>query len=402
MEWTSGLKGLAGKNGESARAIRAGYVNGAVTQEQVTAIAALFPNVVFVSLGESVPDNPTELDIIFAEVDAAKPERLEQAVKLCKLNPTRPQVVIVLRNAELSNTRALLQSGAADVLPAPVSNAELALSLERILARGIAIREPARRPGQMVAILKAGGGVGATSLGVQATVLAAGKTGDPGRVCFADLDLQFGAAALYFDIDEALTVSDCLAVGEFLSDTQFATALTAHKSGVRVLAAPREVTSLDAMNPQLAEALLNGLKRDFALSIVDLPSAWTPWTDRALHMADRIILVTKLSVPHVHLVRRQLNVLGMQKLDGVPLTLVCNAASSEQQSMLSIKTAERAIGRSFDMVMPEDVRIMGTAANQGLTLSEVRRGTKLEKMIESLADAMAANALTGAASLRMR
>ncbi len=402
MEWTNGRKGFAGKNGESARTVRAGYVDGAVTPEQVSAVAALFPNVMLTSLGESVPDNPAELDILFAEVDAAQPERLERAVRLCKLNPTSPQIVIVLRNAELSSTRALLQGGAADVLPAPVSNAELALSLERLLARGIATREPARRPGQMVALLKAGGGVGATALGVQAAILAAGKTGDPGRVCFADLDLQFGAAALYFDIGEALTVSDCLAVGEFLSDTQFATALTAHKSGARVLAAPREVTALEAMTPQLAEGLLNGLKRDFALTIVDLPSAWTPWTDRVLHMADRIILVTKLSVPHVHLVRRQFGVLGLQKLDGVPLTLVCNAVSSEQQNMLSVKTAERAIGRGFDMVIPEDVRIMGTAVNQGMALSEVRRGTKLEKMVETLAEAMAANALAGAAALKMR
>jgi pilus assembly protein CpaE len=318
------------------------------------------------------------------------------------LNSTGLQIVVVLRNSELSSTRALLQSGAADVLPAPVSNDELALSLERMFARGIGSREPARIPGQMVAFLKAGGGVGATALGVQASIIAAGKTGDSGRVCFADFDLQFGAAALYFDIGEALTVMDCLAVGDFLNDTQFVTALAAHKSGTRVLAAPREVTALDAITPKLAEGLLNGLKRDFDLTMVDLPSAWTPWTDHALHMADRIILVTKLSVPHVHLVRRQLSVLKLQKLDGVPLTLVCNSVSSEQEKLLSIKTAERAIGRSFDIVVPEDVRVMVTAANQGLKLSQVRRGTKLEKSVETLVEVMAANALAGAAASRMR
>ena len=99
-----------------------------------------------------------------------------------------------------------------------------------------------------------------------------------------------------------------------------------------MLAAPRQLTPLDALTPQSGiESLVGGLRRDFALTIIDLPSVWTPWTNRALQLADRIVLVTQLSVPHVHLVRRQMNVLSLQKLDDRPLLLVCNALSSEQQ-----------------------------------------------------------------------
>jgi pilus assembly protein CpaE len=110
-------------------------------------------------------------------------------------------------------------------------------------------------------------------------------------------------------------------------------------------------------------------------------------------MAARIVLVTRLSVPHVHLVRRQLNLLALQKLDSVPLMLVCNAVNSDRQNMLSIRAAERAIGRTFDFVIPEDERVMETACNQGLEISTVRRGTKLEKMTAMLAGAIAADAL---------
>ncbi len=85
-------------------------------------------------------------------------------------------------------------------------------------------------------------------------------------MCYADLDIQFGSAALYFDMSDALTVADCLAVGEVLSDTQFATALAAHRSGVRLLAAPRDVSPLDVLTPKLIEALIVALKRDFPLT----------------------------------------------------------------------------------------------------------------------------------------
>jgi pilus assembly protein CpaE len=67
--------------------------------------------------------------------------------------------------------------------------------------------------------------------------------------------------------------------------------------------------------------------------------------------------------------------------------------TGDQQNLLSIKSAERALGRSFDIIVPEDVRAMGAATNQGLPLAEVRRGTKLEKLVGQLAERMAMDAL---------
>ena len=400
MDLRGGLKGFAGTDASRGRILKLGIAPGALTQEQAAGMAGLFPTLQFEFLGESLGSALPNLDIVFLSVDGGAPEQIEQAVRQCKLNPLAPQAVFVLRNANLSDTRALLQSGAIDVLPMPVGETALALCLERIVARGKSTREASRPAGQLVAVLKAGGGVGATSLAVQAAVTAASRVGDAGRICLADLDLQFGSAASYLDMADALTVADCLAVGEVLGDTQFATALAAHGSGFRLLAAPRDIAALDALTPQLAEALLTALKRDFALTIADLPSVWTAWTYRALQMTARIVLVTRLSVPHVHLVRRQLNLLALQKLDAIPLTLVCNAVNSDRQNMLSVRSAERAIGRAFDLVIPEDTRLMESACNQGLDIAAVRRGTKLEKAIATLAEAMTADALTAAPNAR--
>ena len=124
--------------------------------------------------------------------------------------------------------------------------------------------------------------------------------------------------------------------------------------------------------------------RDFATSLVDLPSAWTAWTNRALQISDGIVLVTHLSVPHINLVKRQLRALAAQRLDSVPLTLVCNQVNAEQQAIVSVKAAEKAIGRDFDVVIPEDSRLMDEAIAQGCEISAVRRGSKLEKAIVEL------------------
>jgi pilus assembly protein CpaE len=376
----------------ATNAPRVAIVDGAVSAEQMAGLANLFPNVVFESVGAIWPERPIRSPgILIIALDAAMRDDIDRAIERLKSRSPTP-VVVVLRHADVMVTRALIQAGAEDVLPTPVSDAALALCIDRILRNQTSNREPGKS-GQVIALLKAGGGVGATSLGVQVASMLARKAGKPGQVCFADFDLQFGTGALYFDIADGLTVADCLAVGDFLGETQFATALAEHKSGVRVLAAPREPTALDILTPHLTEALINGLRRDFAYTILDLPSVWTAWTNRALQFADRIVLVTHLSVPHMHLVRRQLAVLSMQKMDEIPLTLVCNSVTSEQQDMLSIRAAERAIQRKIDILMPEDSRLMGASTNQGLELSTVRRGTKLEKAIGLVADVLAANTL---------
>lgn len=393
MQFPGDLRSVAASARASGNVQRVAYADDVIAPAEIAALASLFPTLVFEPIGSSWPEHFAQgMDILIIGISAASGQQVERAVNFLRNRPSRLHVLVALRDADLISSRALTRAGAADVIPLPANEAVWALGLERLLSRDVSGREPGRRQGQIVALLKAGGGVGATSLGVQAAHLLAAKAGADHKICFADLDLQFGTAALCFDLNEALTVTDCAAVGEVLEDTQFATALAAHKSGVRVLAAPREATSLDTLTPQLVEALVRGLRRDFALTILDLPSVWTAWTNHALQLADRIVMVTHLSVGHVHLIRRQLSILALQSLDSLPLTLACNAVTGEQQNLLSIKAAERALGRPFDIVLPEDGRVMGAATNQGVSLSEVRRGTKLEKSIVQLAERIGADA----------
>jgi pilus assembly protein CpaE len=135
--------------------------------------------------------------------------------------------------------------------------------------------------------------------------------------------------------------------------------------------------------------LLKSLRRDFRLTLVDLPSVWTAWTNQILNDADRIVLVTHLTVPHVQQVKRQLQTLAAQQLDGRPLILVCNAVTAEQRASVSVKTAEKALGRTFDVVIPDDPRLMVEAANRGQPLSAIEHGSKTRKLIGELAERIA-------------
>jgi pilus assembly protein CpaE len=363
-----------------------GVADGAIGQaERLTSLAALFPQVAFEAVRPNWPQSTDPgLDVLIVGVAGGRPEQVELALRRLTTEPAGTRIVVALSDADVTTTRRLIRAGAADVLPAPVSEAALALCLERLLTSDAAPHAPRRKSGEVVAVLKAGGGVGATALTVQMASLLAAR--GAGQVCVADLDLQFGAASVYLDLPDAITIADCLSSGPGLAETPFATALAAHRTGVRLLAAPREIVALETLGPAQVDALLDGLRRDFALTIVDLPADWTAWTNQVLQQADRIVLVTHLSVPHIQLVKRQLRVLISQQLDSKPLTLVCNSLSSDQTASVPIKAAERVLGRAFDVIIPEDRRVMFAALNQGIEIAAVRRGTKLEKAVSQLAD----------------
>ena len=174
------------------------------------------------------------------------------------------------------------------------------------------------------------------------------------------------------------------------NETPFSTGLRKHRSGVQLLAAPKDLMPLEAISPPQVDALMRGLRQAFDVTLVDLPGAWTAWTNEVLHLSDKIVLVTQLSVPHINLMKRQIQVLATQGLDSTPTILVCNALSGEQQESVSLKAAERSLGRAFDVVLPSDVRTMNAAINQGVELANVRRGTKLEKALAQLLAAVRA------------
>jgi len=342
-------------------------------------LASLFPHLLFVDLGPDWTGKP--VTGFGAMIVAAEAVDVTELLKHLDEHRGGPPMIVVLTGANAITSRRLMYAGAAEVLGAPVSEAALALSLERLLA-GAASTGRANS-GRLIALIKAGGGVGATALGTQLTVILAGRTE---RVCFADLDVQFGIGALALDIEDGMTLADVMRGAGALEDAPLKSALATHASGAKLLSAPRELMPLEAIDRDDVDGLMKALRREFAITLLDMPTSWTAWTHHTLLQCDQIMLVTNLSLAHIHLIKRQLSVLKSEGLGAIPLILVCNRVNDEQQLIISLKDARQAIGRDIDFIIPEDFKLMNAAMAQGLSLSAVRAGTKLEKAIEKLAD----------------
>jgi pilus assembly protein CpaE len=364
-----------------------GYVEGVMTSDdQLASLAGLFPHVRFRAVGMAWPEEPpVGLSAMLVKVEGAE---VDGATRRLAANRDGPPVIVVLRSSDANDTRRLILAGAADVLLAPVSEAAMALSLERLFAHAEATTASRGQAGKVIGLLKAGGGVGATAIGTQLACMIASR-GSETRVCFADLDLQFGLGSLYLDLTESMSLTDVLDGGGALEDAPLAAVLARHRSGVRLLAAPRDLTPLEVVSPDRITALIAALRREFAVTLIDLPTVWNAWTNQALQLCDQIVMVTNLSLPHAILAKRQLRVLALQRLDTIALTMVCNRYAPDQRSIITQKDAEKAIGRSFDLLLPDDRALMNDAVAQGCEISTIRSGSKLEKGVGHLAGLIA-------------
>src|ERR1700761_2569411 len=269
-------RGRGDTKGEALR--RVAIVEGSIGgPERLLSLAALFPEVRFDSIGnlDGLQDSCSVGVVALSRQDA---ERLCARVAE-SAHPA--QVVVVLQDADINTTRRLIRLGAADVLAAPVSEMSLTLSLERLFEA----RPSARGGGdasQVISFLKAGGGAGTTSLIAQ---LAPACASAGAKTAAVDLDLQFGNLGFYLDLTDAVSIADLLASGIPLDETPFSTGLAKHRSGAQLLAAPRDLMPLEAVSPPHVDGLVKGLRQAFDVTMVDLPGAWTAWTNEVLHLS---------------------------------------------------------------------------------------------------------------------
>jgi pilus assembly protein CpaE len=300
---------------------------------------------------------------------------------LAELPRAAGTAIIVTGGApDMETTRILLRLGAVDLLPQPIDPTLLRQMVG-------SARRGTEDGGTVVAFLKAGGGVGATTLAVQAAcALGAGA-----QTCLLDFDIQFGAAALHLDMEQSASLMELPDISQRFDRTLLRSAMAQHRSGIAVLAAPRILHPLDMVTPETATTLVKAAAADFRNVLVDLPLAWTAWTRATLAQAHVIVLVLRPDVPSIRQARRQIETLAAEGCGALPLITVANFSPTGLFAPgITIKEAARALGRPIDHAIPRADRPFGDAANQGLPLTEVKGGRGPAKHIDRMIHAVLA------------
>jgi pilus assembly protein CpaE len=296
----------------------------------------------------------------------------------------------------LALVRSLLRSGARDVLPLPLDLAELESSLQQIqqesavsATAGLVSADRSK----IVTVIKATGGVGATSLMAQLSARFAASEARHGReVCLLDLDVQFGDAAFQLGLHPSLSVADLLAAGSRLDGALVRATSVGHDSGLQLIASPRELMPIEGHSPEEFIHIVDTAAREFGTTFVELPTNWTNWSLSLVARSDLVLVIAELTIASINRARRQLDLLRSEGLGDLEFRIVINRFDKSQTRTIRNSDVLGALGHEVSQTVANDPATMHAAADRGVTIDEVRRKSAVGKDIGSL-DAMIAAAL---------
>jgi len=292
-------------------------------------------------------------------------------------------VVAVSLDDDAETIVGAMRAGASEHLSLPLSQQELFKTCIKVVE--LRRSKPAKDDthGELWVAYGPKGGVGVTSLVVNLAVALQAAQRD---VAIVDLDVYAGDAAFFLDVKPAYTLRQ-VAGAEHLDPVFLRGAMTRHRSGLSILAAPAAggdgpPLELSASRTLAILELVTGMHE---LTLVDTPGIPSESTRAALGAADRVLLVTDLTVPALHGCLRTLDWLRREGVDPESTVDVIVNKHDSRSAKVTPKDASRTLGLPLRAVLPRDDGTALDAANAGKPLAEVKPGGILERAIAGLA-----------------
>jgi pilus assembly protein CpaE len=331
--------------------------------------------------------DPAELSaaaVVVVQVDADTPASIKRFEKL--VAATETPVIAAAFEPPLALVRALLRNGAHDVLPLPLSLAELETCLvplgEQVERHEVQAQTSTSR---LITVIKSRGGAGATALTTQLASRFAAREAAAGRsACLIDFDIQFGDAAFQLGLQPKLSVADLVAAGSRLDAALMRSVAVEHPSGLAVFGSPSEMLPLDSLTNDQVIAVTERAQRDYGTVFVDLPANWTHWSLTLAARSHLILLVTELSVAGLNGARRQLDLLRAQDLGELPIEVVANRVESGLFRTVKPADTERALGVPASFTVANDPAVLGAAIDRGILIDEVKRKSALGRGLDAI------------------
>jgi len=348
--------------------------------EAIQMAASVKPDVVLMDINMPGMDGITATEKLAAEVPGAA-------------------VIMMSVQGEADYLRRSMLAGAREFLVKPFSSDELTASIRQVWSREkdkqsryapvVAAPEPksngSGEPASVVAVFSPKGGVGRTTISVNLAVAAAQ---DGKRVALVDGSFQFGDVGVLLNLNPRnKSIADLAA--ELQAGEQYDSLdgfLVAHSSGVKVLLAPPTPEQAELVNPVAVKQVLEALRNDHDLVVVDCPSSFNETTLAVLDEADMILTLLTLEITSVKNMRLFLEVCEQLGYGPEKIRLVLNRADST----LGIRVAdvEHSIGRKVDHTIVSDGRSVVYALNRGVPFFLSNREAQVSQDIERLAKAV--------------
>jgi pilus assembly protein CpaE len=297
----------------------------------------------------------------------------------------RTGVVVVVPHLDPAMMLEAMRAGVTEVVPEPVSGADLKAAVERVLGQ----QAPAIEQGKVLGFVGAKGGVGTTTLAVN---VAAALAAEPGTsVLLADLHVTgHGDAALFVGVEPRFSVVDALENVHRLDRAVLGSLVVRAKSGMDVLSSP-DRPALRQADSQHLRALLDRLSSSYQYVVLDLPRSDLGTIDAIEPIAAMTVVVNQ----ELPTVRRAAQVAALLRQRYGKERVGSVVSRYDARADIGQDDIERVVGLPVWALLPSDYRRTVAAANAGRPLigeGTSRLGTSIIQFARKLSGMSATEA----------
>lgn len=295
---------------------------------------------------------------------------------LTTLKRQHPSTGIVIVAARMDPVLMLeaMRAGVNEWVADPLTAAELTAAIERV---GASARSASVK-GQVFAFVGAKGGVGTTTIAVNAATALAQAMEDE-RTLLMDFHLSYGDAAVFLGAEPRFSVADAMENTHRLDEAFFESLVVQSKStGVHLLAsAERAVGSVDMRR---ISTLLQFAATHYRYTFLDVPRSEAAVLD-SLEGVANIMIVANQELATVRNAGRIAATLRQRYgKDRVKIVI----SRYDKQAEIDNEDVERVVGSPVKYTVPSDYRAALTSLNKGRPLV-LDKESKLTPAFQSLA-----------------
>jgi pilus assembly protein CpaE len=304
--------------------------------------------------------------LILLDVSLPKLDGYAVAAKIREAEAKASHVPIIMLTVEKEVEQKVrgLRAGADDYLIKPFHRAELLARMKSLLARftpsegGLVGRPPL---GRLLAFYGAKGGVGATTIAINAAIALHKELSR--KVVLVDEVLQFGDHRVFLDLGlDRKSVYDLVSAPSIDADL-VKSVVVKHESGIDLVLAPPSPEQGDVVSEPQMLSILTQLRQMYDYVIVDVEKRLGDLTLSTLDHADLIFVVMTADLSCLKNVRLMLEALTHVGYDPLRVKLVLNRSNAF--TGISVQSAEGALKRTIEHKISNEYRIAVSAQNSG-------------------------------------
>ncbi len=271
-----------------------------------------------------------------------------------------------------------MRAGIHEFLVSPPPPEELAGAVERLMRRMLGDV----RKGELIAVYSAKGGLGTTTIAVNIAQAFANSRPDS-RVALADLVVAGGDVRVFLNLKPSYDLTHLVAKGKLVDAELLNSILSPVPGGVWALPTSENPEPDELFDAATIGSILDLLRANFAVTVADCEHHLSERTLTALDAADRVLLVTDITVASLRSMQRTL---GLCRRLGYPDNKVCVVVNRYQSAdVLPLKDAENLLQRAIYWQLPNDYRLAAAAVTKGVPLVVHDPGSKLAHSYRDLA-----------------